>query len=306
MTNTIYSATQNYPRLDHFLVTVLPDLSRSQIEKIIKSGQCKKNNVVISKKNTAVISGDQIEIQINPKEITEYRPTFKFDKLFEDEYILIINKPVGISVHKGHANDPQETIQNAFQYYYPQILNMPDNDRPGIVHRLDKETSGILLLAKDNRSLIRLQKQFKKRRVQKTYLALVQGHMRYQNGTLDYPLIRSRRDRTKFAVAKFDDEQSRSAITEYTSVIKFSRTSLVRVHPKTGRTHQIRVHLSHYGTPVLGDKLYGKVLNFPRLALHAYKIEFTHPATNQTIISYAPIPADFLNYCRQQLKDKNL
>ena len=301
-----FTAKKTYPRLDHFLVESLPEMSRSQIVKLIKDDKVKLNNEPVKKKSPEILADDVVEIEIFRPEKKEYHPTFEFKKLYEDPYLLIIDKPAGIPVHKG-AGEEVETILDAFRYHYPQVNEIvcadADADRPGIVHRLDKDTSGILLLAKDIVTMRRLQKQFKRREVKKTYLALVSGRMRYRSGTIDAPIVRSPRNRTRFIVLDKGHEvkgNAREAITDYYVIREYRDFSYVRLSPHTGRTHQLRVHLSHAGNPILGDRVYGKATSFERLALHAYSIEFTHPITGLTMVSYSPFPPVFREYLKVQ------
>jgi 23S rRNA pseudouridine1911/1915/1917 synthase len=299
-----FIAKKKYSRLDHFLVESLPGMSRNQITKLIKENLVKLNQQTISKKSPEILVDDLVEIEIPRLEKKEYQPSFELQKLFEDQYLLIIDKPAGIPVHKG-AGEEVETILDVFRYSYPQVNEITGAyaDRPGIVHRLDKDTSGILLLAKDIVTMRRLQKQFKRREIQKTYLALVSGKMRYRSGTIDAPIMRSPKNRTRFIVVDKDNKSSlnaREAVTEYFVLREFHDFSYVRLNPHTGRTHQLRVHLSHAGNPVLGDKVYGKATSFERLALHAYSIEFTHPITGLRLIAYSPFPSIFREFLQSQ------
>jgi 23S rRNA pseudouridine1911/1915/1917 synthase len=164
---------------------------------------------------------------------------------------------------------------------------------------LDRDTSGVLILAKDSKSLKRMQRQFKRREVRKTYLALVDGKMRYKNGVFDAPIIRHPKRRKLYTVSKQEDTTgAREAVTEYSLIYEFADFSYVRLHPVTGRTHQIRVHLRHNGTPVLGDPLYGDASTMDRLALHAASVEFTHPESGNRILVTSPLPTDMRNHMR--------
>jgi 23S rRNA pseudouridine1911/1915/1917 synthase len=300
-----FKAKKDYPRLDHFLNEVLENISRSRVAKLIKAGHIKLNHQLVSKKNIHIRVGDIVELELaepEPKD-HQYQPSIELNKLFEDDYLLIIDKPRGISVHPGSGKHG-ETILDIFRYYYPQVEEIKETDRPGIVHRLDKDTSGVLLLAKDLITMKRLQKQFKRREVKKTYLALVHGQVRYRNGTIDAPIGRSPRHRTRYKVIEggsSDPEsvKAREAITEFSVIRQYQDFSLVKLFPLTGRTHQIRVHLSYYGNPILGDPIYGKGHTFERLALHAYSLEFTHPITGNLIYSYSVFPEVFRNFLQQ-------
>jgi 23S rRNA pseudouridine1911/1915/1917 synthase len=300
-----FTAVSPYSRLDHFLNESMPEMSRSQVVKLLKAGHVKLNEKTVLKKNLEIEIGDTLEIEFEESEESElqkFRPTIQLKKLFEDENVLIIDKPTGVSVHPG-SGEQTETILDVFRFYYPQINEIPDEERPGIVHRLDKDTSGVLLLAKDVITMKRLQKQFKRREVHKIYLALVTGQMRYRNGTINAPIARSTRNRTKFRVvdeAVFEETNAREAVTDYSVIGQYNDFSYVMLQPHTGRTHQLRVHLSHSGNPILGDPLYGKPKTFKRLALHAHSIEFVHPFTHNVIRSFSPVPTEIRLYLKEK------
>lgn len=297
----IYKAAKHYSRMDHFLNESLPGISRSKIEKFIKENQVKLNDKILTKKNKEIVPGDRVEVEFIEPEKKVYRPSMELAKLFEDDYLLIIDKPSGISVHPG-AGEQDETILDIFAFYYPQIKEIGDTDRPGIVHRLDKDTSGVLILAKDGKTMKKMQQKFKRREVKKTYLALVSGSMRHRHGTIDEPIKRSRRQRKKFIVAKGEDmEMARDAVTDFSVIWEFPGFSFVRLFPHTGRTHQLRVHLTHYGCPILGDKIYGRRETFARLGLHAYSIAFHHPATGHLITSFSPPPLIFRDFLKIEM-----
>lgn len=304
MEKRIIHADKAFKRLDHFLKEYLTDISRSEIERFIKNRCIKVNNETVLQKSYKIKKNDSIEILIPEKvQKKDIQPGLVFEKLYEDEYLLIINKPVNISVHPG-AGERKETILDNFMFQYPEIERISVNDRPGIVHRLDKGTSGVLILAKSEQSMIRLQKQFKRREIKKEYSALVSSRMRFKNGSVDLPLLRSRKDRRRFiAIEDKGIEEAREALTYYTVKYQFENSAFLKVFPHTGRTHQIRVHLSHLGNPVLGDELYGKRVSFPRLALHASSITFTHPFHKQVITSESPIPPEFREYMKKEIKE---
>lgn len=306
-------AEKGYSRVDHFLSESLPGISRTRIHKWLKGRRIRINQRIVDKKNTGIISGDSVEIEI-VNEIREqplarqpgYRPSQTLNKLFEDEYLLVIDKPAGIPVHPG-AGHPCETILDIFLHHYREIKEMSDDQRPGIVHRLDRDTSGILILAKTRIAQARMQKKFKKREIRKSYLALIAGKMRFKNGVIDAPLARNPRNRKKFAVPSRPQDSElpvREAVTPFSVLLEFDDSSFIRLTPTTGRTHQIRVHLSHFGNPVLGDPVYGRKQDFRRLALHASTIEFTHPMTGQHIAIHSPLPAVIRQYVREKLKKR--
>jgi 23S rRNA pseudouridine1911/1915/1917 synthase len=303
-------AKKRVSRLDHFLKEFLPHISRTKTQKLIQNRRVRINDRIIERKNTEVMPGDSIEIEID-EYIPEkplalqagYKPSIRLKKLFEDDYLLVIDKPAGIPVHPG-AGSQRETIMDIFLYNYPAIRSIPGTSRPGIVHRLDRDTSGILILAKDEMTLARMQKKFKKRQIRKSYLALISGKMRYKNGVIDAPISRHQRERKKFAVSPREqdlNQQAREAVTSFSVLLEFDDSSLIRLNPLTGRTHQIRVHLSHFGNPILGDILYGRKQNFERLALHASSIGFTHPASGRPITVNSSLPPVFRQYIRAKL-----
>lgn len=316
-----FIAREHYSRLDHFLNESLPDMSRSKVVKLINEGHFSLNGTPVTKKNQEVILGDVVDMVMAEEEKQEYRPSFELRKLFEDQYLLIIDKPCGVPVHPG-SGEQMETILDVFRFHYPQVSEISDGDnRPGIVHRLDKDTSGVLVLAKDLITMKRIQKQFKRREVHKVYYALTAGELRYRNGTIDAPIARSLRHRTRFIAMEQGDagyDNAREAVTEF-SVIRYypvGNFSLVKLFPHTGRTHQLRVHLTHYGNPILGDPLYGKnkriqkskgknpVAQFGRLGLHAYSIEFMHPHTGNIIQSFSELPPVFRDFLRLKVNGK--
>jgi 23S rRNA pseudouridine1911/1915/1917 synthase len=299
-----FRVKEYWARIDHYLTGVLPDLSRSRIEKLIKDRQVTLNGAPLLKKSREILPGDRIVVELEVADETVYLPSRGLAKLFEDEWLLVIDKPSGLSVHPG-AGARQETVLDIFRYHYPQIDEMDDPERPGIVHRLDKDTSGVLILAKTEEAQEKMQELFQEREMQKTYLALVSGHMRFRNGTIDLPLARSLKNRARFEVAGEDREDRRDASTDFSVVREFEKFTYVRLMPKTGRTHQLRVHLAHFGNPVLGDFLYGKTRgkDFPRLALHAHRIEFIHPFTGNGMTVTSPLPEDLRRYMVEKYKE---
>jgi len=292
-----FRVKEYWERIDHYLTAVLQSLSRSRIEKLIKNRQVTLNGAVLLRKSQEIFPGDRIVVEIVSAEDSVYSPSRPLQKLFEDEWLLVIDKPTGLTVHPG-AGEKQETVLDIFRFHYPQITTMADQERPGIVHRLDKDTSGVLILAKNEETLERMQELFQEREMQKTYLALVKGRLRFLNGTIDLPLGRSLKHRARFEVVGEDRADRRDAVTDFSVIRAFEKFSYVRLMPHTGRTHQLRVHLAHFGNPILGDILYGnrKQLDLPRLALHAYSIEFTHPFTHNVLRVTSPLPADLRGY----------
>ncbi len=298
-----FRAEEYWERIDHFLTAQLQSQSRSRVEKLIQNGRVAVNGIVEMKKSREIQSGDLIVVTPEIEEKVVYVPSRLLKKLFEDEWLLVIDKPVGLVVHPG-AGEKRETVLDLFRHEYPQINEMAENERPGIVHRLDKDTSGVLILAKSEEAVRKMQELFQEREMQKTYLALVAGSMRFRNGTIDQPLARSLRNRARYEVVGEDREDRREAFTEFSVIREFNKFTFVRLMPRTGRTHQLRVHLAHFGCPVLGDILYGKSKgkDFPRLALHAFRIEFTHPFTNERVTVTSPLPLDLRQFIIENSK----
>lgn len=218
------------------------------------------------------------------------------DIMYENDDLLVINKPSGISVHKAGPNDQQMTVVDLLLERYPEIAKVGEDPiRPGIVHRLDKETSGVMVIAKTNTAFFHLKDQFKNRETRKTYLALVDGHPKNPQGTITAPLGKIGTKQTTQTKGK-KDLFEREAVTDYVTVKKYRNYSLLEVSPKTGRTHQIRVHLKSIGTPIVGDVLYGprKAANPPgtsRLFLHAQRLQFTGP-DGQLLAIEADLPEE--------------
>lgn len=298
-----HKAGEHWERLDHFLTAYLQDLSRSRVEKLIRNGRVAVNGAVETKKSREVFPGDLIAVEREIEEAAAYTPSQRLKKLFEDEWLLIIDKPSGLVVHPG-AGEKRETVLDIFRHEYPAIGAMADSERPGIVHRLDKDTSGVLILAKSEEAVRRMQELFQEREMRKTYLALVAGGMRFRNGTIDRPLARSLKHRARFEVVGEDREDRRDAVTDFSVIREFEKFTFVRLMPRTGRTHQLRVHLAHFGNPVLGDILYNKSRgrDFPRLALHAFRIEFDHPFTGEAVQVTSPLPQDLRRHMVEQFK----
>jgi len=277
-------------RLDTFLAGLVP-LSRSRIRSLIVSGHVTLDGMVV-KPATRVRAGQQVEMVVPPAEPAAVIPqALPLDILYEDEDLLVINKPPGLTVHPG-AGRPSGTLVNALAARIPGLLALGGGLRPGVVHRLDKDTSGLLAVAKTERALRLLQQQVASRAMRRTYLALVHGVVPSQAGTIEAPIGRHPRHRTRMAVVP----DGRPATTRYRIVERFRAHTLIEVTLVTGRTHQIRVHFAHLGHPVVGDPVYGGRRPSPgiaRQALHAWRLEFSHPVSGQVLRFEAPPPADF-------------
>ncbi len=287
-------------RLDKITPTHVPDLSRATAQRLIKAGEVTVNGRP-SKPSYRVQVGDDVVVRVPTEMPAPVVPeNIPLDVIYEDDALLVVNKPAGMVVHPayGHASG---TLVNAVLAHCPQIADVGGPDRAGVVHRLDKDTSGLILIAKDSVTRAALQRQFKRRQVAKTYLALVEGQMQPREGVVEAPVGRDKRQRKKMAVVR----SGREARTMYRAIEYFANYTLLEVRPHTGRTHQVRVHLSWLGYPIVGDAVYGRHrqrLLRSRHFLHAARIRFSHPATSEEVEFEAPLPpklADVLNQLRR-------
>ena len=293
-------------RLDRALADLIPDSSRSFLQELIKAGKVQADGKTVTLPRFAVKTGMKIAVTIPETEESDTLAVdsdFNFDIIYEDQVMLVINKPAGIAVHPG-AGTPDGTIVNALLGRYPGFAELfPDTDaetklRPGIVHRLDKDTSGCLVIAKTPQAMFKLGKAFAERETQKKYLALVRGIPAKNSMEISNNIGRHPVNRQKMAVV---DRGGKIAISSYKTIksgnIGKDRVSLVEVAIFTGRTHQIRVHMSHIGNPVLGDTVYGgsrtEIAGVGRQMLHAWKISLPHPENGKIMSFTAEIPQDF-------------
>jgi 23S rRNA pseudouridine1911/1915/1917 synthase len=287
----VVSASEAKVRLDQLLAKRLPEFSRSRLQQLIRDGFVRLNNET-SRPRQIVRAGDRIELTEPPLEKIKNLPErIPLEILFEDEDLIVINKPPGMVVHPG-AGHREHTLVNALLNHCPTLSGIGGKERPGIVHRLDKETSGCLVVAKNDAAHRELSKQFAERTVKKIYLALVAGKLRNVVGVIEEKIGRHPVHRQRMSATT---SRGRAARTEYRVVRSSERASLVECRLHSGRTHQIRVHLHHLGHPVLGDKVYAPRLakNFPRQMLHAWKLGFPHPRTQEWKGFEAPVPDDF-------------
>jgi len=298
-------------RLDIFLSEKIKDLTRSNIKKIIEKKNVKINNKTTILPSKKVKTDDVIEINFMQKKIDSVPPSrIKLDIRFEDNDILIVNKPKGMVVHPG-AGNYKNTLANALIYKYKDKLSdINGRVRPGIVHRIDKETSGILVIAKNNLSHSKLGEQFSKHSIERKYLCLIWGIIRPLKGSISTLISRNKRNRQLMAVSEFSGKK---AITNYKTLKVFNlkdipKISLIECSLETGRTHQIRVHMKYKGTSLLGDSKYGKSkIKFKKInkeffnnlsclkgqALHAKSLGFVHPAKNKWVNFESELPNDF-------------
>jgi 23S rRNA pseudouridine1911/1915/1917 synthase len=279
-------------RLDRFLVVKLPELSRAAIQRLIKEGHVSVDGAP-SKPNHIVRASEKITVVIPEPRATEVKPeAIALDVLYEDDDLLVINKPAGLTVHPG-AGNLAHTLVNALLHHCGQSLSGIGGElRPGIVHRLDKDTSGCMVVAKNDAAHLALSRQFQRREVTKVYLALVAGVLKRDSGVIQASIARHRVHRKKMAV---DEVRGRRAVTEYRVLEHFAEHTLVEATIHTGRTHQIRVHFAWLGHPLLGDATYGRKthgVETPRQMLHAAQLSFAHPRTGRPMRFEAPLPTD--------------
>ena len=277
-------------RLDRFLALALPQYSRSRLQDLIREGAVTLEGKS-ARPREIVHAGDVVRLTEPPLEEIEAKPEeIPLELLFEDDDLLVLNKPPGVVVHPGAGNQAH-TLVNALLHHCPSLSGIGGKQRPGIVHRLDKETSGCLVVAKNDAAHRHLARQFAERAVEKVYLALVAGTLRRERGIIEASIGRHPVQRKKMAA---NPKRGRSAKTDYRVLQAGGGVSLVECAIHSGRTHQIRVHLHHLGHPVVGDRLYGgKKTSAPRQMLHAWKLGFTHPRNGERLYFEAPLPEDF-------------
>ncbi|MBR3106367.1 MAG: RluA family pseudouridine synthase [Clostridia bacterium] len=277
----------NGERLD-VLLSSDGELSRSRAAALIKEGCVKVGERIETKPSLKTVTGVPVIVTLpEVKPAKAEAQDIPLEILYQDEHLAVIVKPCGMVVHPAAGND-NGTLVNALLYHLDSLSGIGGEMRPGIVHRLDKDTSGLMLVAKDDATHAALSQQLSERRMEKHYRAMVYGKMKEPAGVIEKPIGRSKTDRKKMAV----DENGRWAKTEWRVLKEYSDRSLLDVHIITGRTHQIRVHMASIGHPVLGDPLYGhkRMPIVDRLMLHAFSLEFTHPATGERLRFTAPCP----------------
>ena len=302
----------NNPRLDKFLAAKFSDITRTQIKKIIISKNLSINNKIVSSPSQKVRIGDKISFSISENKNEYIKPEkIKIDIVYEDNDLIVLDKPSGIVVHPGAGNKSGTLVNGLVYHYNKNLSDLNGIYRPGIVHRIDKETSGLIVVAKNNFSHAKLAKQFSDHTIKRKYLALIWGVLRPLKGKIITLISRSKKNRQLMAVSEISGKK---AITNYKTLKVFAndeipKISLVECVLETGRTHQIRVHLSHKGNGLIGDKKYGKqkkmkfkkinkkveevLKSFNRQALHAQSLGFTHPSKNRQIEFGSKLPQDF-------------
>ena len=282
-------------RLDSFVATKIKALTRSKAKKLINQGFITVNSSQTDPSYN-LKKGDSIRVEVPLEKEVSLRPEkIPLDIVYEDDSLLVINKQASLVVHPT-LDHPGGTLVNALLSYLGSNLAKNGSLRPGVVHRLDKDTSGLLVVAKSSRALEKLKEQFQGRRVHKTYIALVHGQVTKETGTISGAIERHPRFKTKFVVA----ESGKSAVTDYKVLERFGdRFTLLELYPQTGRTHQLRVHLAHIGHPIVGDKLYGGKMLLGRQFLHSKELTFTHPKTNETVTFTSELPDDLKQFLRK-------
>ncbi len=284
-------------RIDRWLADRLPDFSRAAVQRLIDEEQVRVNDAVLTRAAQRVAAGDVVEVRVPPpRPVAVAAQDLPLDILYEDGDIIVVNKAAGMVVHPG-AGNPDGTLVNALLAHCPDLAGIGGELRPGIVHRLDKQTSGALVVAKHDRAIRALQRQFKQRTVTKLYLALLIGHLPQDEGLIDAPIARDRRERKRMAVvAGGKVARTRWRVQRRLRDDRGRPYSLTDVHLLTGRTHQIRVHFAWLGYPLVGDAKYGPrhpPLEAPRQCLHARDLTVEHPITGERMTFTAPVPADF-------------
>ncbi len=298
-------------RIDKFLQSQINELSRTRLQALIRDGQVKINNITINSSSKKIKEEDQIKVNFPPSKETQIMPNkIPLDVLYNDDDIIIINKSPGVVVHPGAGNYNNTIVNGLLFKYKNKLSSIGGKLRPGIVHRIDKDTSGVIVIAKNDNAHINLSKQFSDHSIKRVYEALIWGSLKPLNGKISERISRSVKNRQLMAVRK---EKGKMAITNYKTLKVFQnlnlpKISLIECQLETGRTHQIRVHMNFKGNPILGDKSYGKtkrkfkkidlslekkINNFNRQALHAKSLGFIHPTTKEGIFFQAKRPEDF-------------
>ena len=294
-------------RADKYLAEVLPELSRSAIQRVFDAGEVSRNGIPLAK-NARVEEGDALEFRMPETGSEELGPvSIPLEILFEDQHLVAVNKASGMIVHPGAGTEDDTLVHALLAHCDGKLSRIGGDDRPGIVHRLDRETSGVILAAKTDQAHAALAGIFANREIEREYLAIVAGAPELLSGSIRAPIGRHPVHRYKMSVV--DEGEGREARTDWEKIEGYGKAySLLRCKIFTGRTHQIRVHLSSEGHPVLGDRVYGfrtdprLVKPPPRVMLHAIRLRFRHPITNEALEVTAPIPDDFREQAEQLRK----
>jgi len=292
-------------RLDKIVAASLPELSRTQAQRLIQEGCVSVAGRVVTKPATRLDREATFEVRLAPPAPASHQPeNIPLDIVFENSDLLVINKPAGMVVHPaaGHSSG---TLVNAVLGHDPELEGVGDEQRPGIVHRLDKDTSGLILVAKNDVAHRELQRQFKDREIKKTYLALLDGQPPTPVGRIEAAIGRDPRDRKRMAIVP--ERQGRLAVTEYRVLETYAAHALVEADLLTGRTHQIRLHFAYLKCPVVGDTVYGRrtpSLPLARQFLHAARLSLTLPGSGERLDLAAPLPAELAQILEQLRHDK--
>ena len=321
MTNYSFIVNEDFnnKRIDQVVANQYPKISRTKVNKIIKNNLLKLNGNIFSDPSAKVKLGDQIEFQSLQADRIDLVPK-KMDLkiIFEDEDIIVIDKPIGMVVHPGAGNFENTMVNGLLYHCKNKLSGISGEDRPGIVHRIDKDTSGLLVVAKNDQAHAFIAKQFEEHTIKRSYLVFVYGILRPLHGRIETLIGRNKTNRQKMSA---DVAKGKEAITNYETLEVFKGSkildiSLVKCELETGRTHQIRVHMSHKGNPILGDQTYGKKIkklrgvdqefedilkSLKRQALHAHTLGFVHPKTNQDVFYASELPED-LNKLKNRLE----
>ena len=290
-----YVITDQTGRIDKVLTSLEPEITRSQLKNLINDGHVTVNGQAVKPKYK-VQAGDKISLVKSEPQSLELTPeNIPLDIVYEDDDVIVVNKPQGMVVHPAPGH-PDHTLVNALLYHSP-LSTINGTFRPGIVHRIDKDTSGLLMVAKNDLAHQSLAEQLRNKTNKREYLALVYGQIKEDEGTIDAPLGRNPQDRKKQAVVK----SGRHAVTHFKVMKRYDNFTLVKCILETGRTHQIRVHMKYIGHPLVGDPLYGprKVIGKDGQFLHAALLGFKHPRTGEEMVFEAPLPENF-----QKMLDK--
>lgn len=295
----VYEGEDN-PRLDKFMAEQISQVSRVKLQEMIANGEVLLNGKVVRKAAQKLEFGDRVETTLAAEEEDELKKqALDLDILYEDGNVIVVNKPAGLVVHPG-AGHSKNTLVNALIYHWPEIAQVGEPKRPGIVHRLDKETSGVMIVARNQAAYEWLVKQFKGRKVQKSYLALVDGTPPTPTGRIETRIGRDEKFRQRMAVTY--GEKGRKAVTEYFTKQDYLDHTLVEVNPLSGRTHQIRVHMAFIGCPVAGDRVYGRrksSLDLERFFLHASGLSIRLPGEKEMRSFEAPLSKDLQKVLEQ-------
>ncbi|AFZ44235.1 ribosomal large subunit pseudouridine synthase D [Halothece sp. PCC 7418] len=287
---------QGKQRLDRALAQAFPDFSRSRLQKLIEQGNVQVNEDICTNKKQGIEAGDRLILSVPPLQPLSVEPeAIPLDILYEDEHLIIVNKPAGLVVHPAPGHE-SGTLVNALLAHCDHLAGIGGVERPGIVHRLDKDTTGAIVVAKNDFAHQHLQKQIQVKTAKREYLGLIYGVPKGVEGIIDRPIGRHRVDRKKMAVVAVE-KGGRTAITHWQLEERLGNYSLLAFQLETGRTHQIRVHCAAMGHPIVGDPMYssGQSLgvNLSGQVLHARKLTLTHPMTGEMISAIAPFPSDF-------------